>query len=230
MRVVQAAGGASLNASPDSTGHDAAGRQRARARRVGALAAVAVLVYALDLVSKTIVVSALEGGEPVRVIGDLVRLRVIRNSGAAFSIGTGMTVVFTVIAIAVVIAILRTARRLGSLPWAITLGLLLGGACGNLTDRLFRPPAPLRGHVVDWIEVFPATHFPIFNLGDSAIVCGGILAVFLAWRGHQIDGTRMVEAGVGTADPLPGEQGESGEDGQGESGKSQARRDGERHG
>ncbi|MFB9248022.1 signal peptidase II [Sphaerisporangium melleum] len=158
-----------------------------------ALAVLAAVVYALDLVSKTIVVSTLEGREPVTVIGDVLRLRVIRNSGAAFSIGTGMTIVFTVIAVGVVIAILRTARQLRSLPWAVTLGLLLGGALGNLTDRLFRAPAPFQGHVVDWIEVFPVTRFPVFNVADSAIVCGGILAVLLAWRGYQIDGTRAGE-------------------------------------
>ncbi|MFC6086620.1 signal peptidase II [Sphaerisporangium aureirubrum] len=155
---------------------------------------MAVAIFVLDLISKTIVVSVLEGGEPVTLIADVLRLRVIRNPGAAFSVGTGMTVVFTVIAAGVVIAILRTARRLRSLPWAVTLGLLLGGAIGNLTDRLFRSPAPLQGHVVDWVEVFPATGFPVFNVADSAIVCGGILAVFLAWRGYQLDGTRATGA------------------------------------
>jgi signal peptidase II len=168
----------------------AAGRGPLRGKRTGTLAVVAVLIYVLDLAGKTLVVKFLEGKEPVRVIGDLLRLRVIRNSGAAFSIGTGMTVIFTVIAVGVVVAILRTARRLRSVPWAITLGLLLGGAIGNLTDRVFRYPAPLQGHVVDWIEALPVTHFPVFNIADSAIVCGGVLAVFLAWRGYQIDGTR----------------------------------------
>jgi signal peptidase II len=154
------------------------------------------------------VVRFLEGGEPVRVIGDLLRLRVIRNSGAAFSIGTGMTIIFTVIAAGVVIAILRTARRLRSVPWAITLGLLLGGALGNLTDRVFRSPAPFQGHVVDWVEIFPVTRFPVFNVADSAIVCGGILAVFLAWRGYQIDGSRIGDEHTGPQ----GEQGEQGDE------------------
>jgi signal peptidase II len=95
------------------------------------------------------------------------------------------------------VAILRTARNLRSLPWAITLSLLLGGALGNLTDRVFRWPAgfgrpsPFQGHVVDFVETFPG-HFAIWNVADSAIVCGGILAVFLAWRGYQIDGTRDI--------------------------------------
>ncbi|WP_308250382.1 signal peptidase II [Sphaerisporangium fuscum] len=207
---MQAAGGAPLTPPPDAAG----GRAAARARRLGILAVVAVLVYVLDLVSKTLVVKLLEGGEPVTVIPEVLRLQVIRNSGAAFSMGTGMTVVFTVIAAGVVVAILRTARKLRSAPWAITLGLLLGGALGNLTDRLFRYPAPLRGHVVDWIEAFPATHFPIFNLADSGIVCGGVLAVFLAWRGYQIDGTR---AGDGEREAAaPAEASSSGTEGEGE--------------
>lgn len=163
-------------------------------RRVGVLVAVALVVFALDIVSKVIVVAQLSDRPPVRLLDGLLTLRITRNSGAAFSIGTGMTVVFTLIAAGVVVAILRTARRLRSLPWAISLGLLLGGATGNLTDRLLRAPAPLRGHVVDWIEL---PHWPVFNVADSAIVCGGVLAVLLAARGLQLDGTRV----TGDAEP-----------------------------
>ncbi len=155
------------------------------------LAAVAVVVYVLDLVSKMLVVAFLEHKDPIELIPGVLLLTVIRNPGAAFSIGTGMTIVFTLIAGGVVFAIIRTARQLRSLPWAIDLGLLLAGAAGNLTDRIFRSPAPLQGHVVDFVQVFPATNFPIFNVADSAVVCGGILAVLLAWRGYQIDGTRQ---------------------------------------
>jgi signal peptidase II len=167
------------------------------------LIAVALAALAADIVSKTIVVATLHDRAPVRLLGGLLTLRETRNSGAAFSIGTGYTIVFTVIACGVVAAILRTARNLRSLPWAICLGLLLGGAVGNLLDRLFRSPAPLKGHVVDWIE-FP--HYPVFNLADSAIVCGGVLAVVLAARGLQVDGTRLTgdedgDAGEGAGEP-----------------------------
>ncbi|MEV7007677.1 signal peptidase II [Streptosporangium sp. NPDC051022] len=204
MRGLQAAGGAPLNGggAGEAGGADgvtngitggAAGEVSAapprRARRLAVLGVLAVVVYGLDLLTKTIVLRTLEGREPFVLIPDLLQFRVIFNAGAAFSLGTGMTIVFTIIATAVVIAILRTARNLRSLPWAITLGLMLGGATGNLTDRLFRAPGGLQGHVVDFIETFPG-HFPVFNVADSAIVCGGILAVFLAWRGYQIDGTR----------------------------------------
>ncbi|MEV8631443.1 signal peptidase II [Streptosporangium sp. NPDC051023] len=202
MRGLQAAGGTALTgaAAEGVPGETTGGVPRAlprRARRVALLAALAVVVYGLDLLTKTIVLRTLEGREPFVVIPDLLQFRVIFNAGAAFSIGTGMTIVFTIIAAGVVIAILRTARNLRSLPWAVTLGLMLGGALGNLTDRLFRAPGGLQGHVVDFIETFPG-HFPVFNVADSAIVCGGILAVFLAWRGYQIDGTR--DTGQGSAD------------------------------
>jgi signal peptidase II len=154
------------------------------------LVAVAAGALTLDVISKVIVVAQLSDRPPVELLGGLLTLRVTRNSGAAFSIGTGMTFVLTLIAVSVIIAILRTARRLRSLPWAITLGLLLGGATGNLLDRLLRSPGPLRGHVVDWIEL---PHWPVFNLADSAIVCGGVIAVLLATKGLQIDGTRATD-------------------------------------
>ena len=125
--------------------------------------------------------------DKVRLLDGLLTLQVLRNSGAAFSIGTSMTIVFTLIAVGVIFFILRTSRRLRSLPWAVTLGLLLGGATGNLTDRLLRSPGLFRGDVVDWIQL---PHWPVFNVADSAIVCGGVLAVLLAARGIRLDGTR----------------------------------------
>ncbi|MEO5876575.1 MAG: signal peptidase II [Streptosporangiaceae bacterium] len=155
------------------------------------LITVSVLALAADAITKVLVVARLEGHRPVELLGGLTTLRVTRNSGAAFSIGTGSTWIFTIIACGVVFAIIRTARNLRSLPWAICLGLLLGGAVGNLVDRVIRSPGSFQGHVVDWIE-WP--NWPVFNLADSAIVCGGILAVVLAGRGIQIDGTRAVSA------------------------------------
>ena len=151
-------------------------------------------VFVADLVSKTIVVASLSHRAPISLLGGLLTLRELRNSGAAFSIGTSVTVVFTLIALGVIVAILRTARRLRSIPWAVTLGLLLGGAAGNLGDRLFRSPGFLRGHVVDWIEL---PHWPVFNVADSCIVCGGVLAVLLAVRGVSIDGARSAAQAAG---------------------------------
>ena len=155
-------------------------------RRIGVLVAVAALVYAADVISKVIVVATLRENAPVRVIGSLLQLDYLRNPGAAFSLGAdGYTVVFTLIAAAVIVAILRMARTLASRPWAVALGLLLGGALGNLTDRIVRSPGPLRGWVVDWIQL---PHWPVFNLADSAICCGGALMVLLTVMGLHPDG------------------------------------------
>jgi signal peptidase II len=181
---MQAAGGASLTDEPAASGSDVAG---ARRRRVGALLAVAVVVLAADIISKTIVVAKLSDRSPVQLLGGFLKLTESRNPGAAFSIGPSLTVVFSAIALGVIVFILRASRRIRSLAWAISLGLLLGGATGNLTDRLFRYPGPFRGDVVDWIWL---PHWPVFNLADSSIVCGGVLAVLLAVRGVQIDGSR----------------------------------------
>jgi len=155
-------------------------------RRVAILFAVAAFAYALDLISKIIVVAKLEHHAPTKIFGDWLQLEVIRNAGAAFSFGEAYTVIFTVIAASVIVVIVRLARKLYSLPWAIALGLLLGGALGNLTDRIFRAPSAFQGAVVDFIS---PKHFAVFNLGDSAIVCGGILIVLLSFLGLDPDGT-----------------------------------------
>ncbi|CAL9424940.1 signal peptidase II [Streptomyces sp. enrichment culture] len=155
-------------------------------RRVAVLFAVALFAYLLDLGSKMLVVAKLEHHEPIEIIGDWLRFAAIRNAGAAFGFGEAFTIIFTVIAAAVIVVIARLARKLHSLPWAIALGLLLGGALGNLTDRIFRAPGVFEGAVVDFIA---PKHFAVFNLADSAIVCGGILIVILSFRGLDPDGT-----------------------------------------
>ena len=171
--------------SSPEPGGDAVG-PTPRRRRIGILLSVAALVYALDTVTKLLVVAKLTPGRPVHVIGSFLQLDYTRNSGAAFSIGWGYTAVFSLIAIGVVVVIIRLARRLYSGPWAFALGLLLGGAVGNLTDRIARAPGPFRGWVVDFVQ-FP--HFAIFNLADASISCGGVLMVLLAFRGLHPDGT-----------------------------------------
>ena len=170
---------------PSSPSEDAAG-PAPRRRRVGILLAVAAVVYALDVVTKLLVVAKLTPGQPVHVLGTFLQFDYTRNSGAAFSIGWGYTAIFSLIAIGVVVVIIRLARRLYSAPWAFALGLLLGGAIGNLTDRIVRAPGPFRGWVVDFIQ-FP--HFAIFNMADASITCGGVLMVLLAFRGLHPDGT-----------------------------------------
>lgn len=164
----------------------AAPQRTGRGRRIAVLFAVAAFAYALDLISKMIVVAKLEHHAPIQVIGDLLELHAIRNPGAAFGFGAAFTIIFTLIAAAVIVVIIRLARKLYSFPWAIALGLLLGGALGNLTDRIFREPGIFQGEVVDFIA---PKGFAVFNLADSAIVCGGILIVLLSFRGLDPDGT-----------------------------------------
>jgi signal peptidase II len=187
------------SAEPASSAGAPGPAEPVRGRKLPVVIGVAVFVLALDVVSKVIVVHELAHRGPVRVLGGLFTLVLLRNSGAAFSIGTSATIVFTLIAAVVIVFILRTARKLRSLPWAITLGLLLGGATGNLSDRIFRAPGLFRGDVVDWIE-WP--HWPVFNLADSAIVCGGVLAVLMAILGLRMDGTRESRH----PEPAPAEQ------------------------
>ncbi|MER6100991.1 signal peptidase II [Streptomyces sp. NPDC001832] len=155
-------------------------------RKIMVLFAVAVFAYLLDLISKVIVVEKLEHHAPIEILGDWLKFDVIRNPGAAFGFGEAYTIIFTFIAAAIIVVIIRLGRKLYSLPWAIALGLLLGGALGNLTDRIFRAPGAFQGAVVDFIA--PA-HFAVFNLADSAIVCGGILIVILSFKGLDPDGT-----------------------------------------
>jgi signal peptidase II len=155
--------------------------------RLPLLLAVAGLVLAGDLVTKWLAVRELGDREPVDLFGGLLTLRLVRNAGAAFGVAQGLTIAFTVVAAAVVVVILRLSRRLASLPWAVALGLVLGGAVGNLVDRVFRAPGPGRGHVVDFLEL---PHWPVFNLADSAIVSAGVLMVLLSLRGTSYDGSR----------------------------------------
>jgi signal peptidase II len=173
-------------AAGDAGAPDAEARP-ARRRRIAVLIGVAALAYALDLLSKIWVVHSLEHHEPINVLGHYLRFDAIRNAGAAFGFGQGMTIVFTVIAVGVIVVIARLSRRLYSAPWAVALGLLLGGAFGNLTDRVFRAPGGFQGRVVDFVA---PEHFAVFNLADSAICVGGALIVLLSFRGVDPDGTR----------------------------------------
>jgi len=156
------------------------------------LGATAVLAVALDQLVKHLSTEHLTEGDPVRILGGLIYLSLLRNSGAAFSFGSGYTWVFPVITVAVIGWIAWTARRLRSVPWAISLGLVLGGALGNLGDRLFRAPGPFEGHVVDMISLFApyGQGFAVFNIADSCLSVGVALAVLLELTGRQRDGGR----------------------------------------
>ncbi|MGQ0480772.1 MAG: signal peptidase II [Pseudonocardia sp.] len=163
-----------------------------RPRRVLLLAMVALNSWALDLGTKIVAVRHLENRPPVTVFDGLLYVQLVRNAGAAFALATGMTWLLTLIAVGVVAAIFKVAGRLRSTGWAIALGLVLGGALGNLTDRLFRAPGPMVGRVVDFISVLEpdGLAWPVFNVADMAICVGGALLVVLALLGRELDGTR----------------------------------------
>jgi signal peptidase II len=151
-------------------------------------AAVALAAYAVDVVTKLLAVSKLTDHEPVKVVGTLLQLDLVRNPGAAFSTGTSYTLILSVIALVAAVTVIRVGRRLGDRTWAIGLGLLLAGVLGNLTDRVFREPGFLRGHVVDFFEL---PHWPVFNVADMLIDAGVILILVQSWRAVPITGRRV---------------------------------------
>lgn len=164
------------------------GRGRISVRALLLLAAVAAGVYGIDQGSKYLITQNLELGDVVPVLGEVLQLHFVTNSGAAFSLASGFTWILSIVAGAVVVLIVIFAPRIRSLAWATMLGLILGGALGNLTDRLFREPSFGQGHVVDFIQVwgFPA----IFNGADIAVVSSMGLFILLSLRGVGLDGTR----------------------------------------
>jgi signal peptidase II len=147
---------------------------------VAVLAGTALLGIGLDQATKALVVATLEGKPPVRLIGQVLTISVSRNSGAAFSFAPAATVLFTCLAVATAVLIVTKVPRLGSAGWAAALGLLMAGAVGNLCDRLIRAPGIGRGAVVDFLDL---QHFANFNIADSCLTCGAVLAILLSLRG-----------------------------------------------
>jgi signal peptidase II len=176
----------------DSTTATPGGRTaKVSVRAIATLAFAAVCVWALDQIVKALVVAHLPYGQTVDVIGSLLQLHYVRNPGAAFSFGVNMTWVFSIVAVAVVVAIIVTARRIRSAWWAVMLGMLLGGALGNLTDRVFRQPGLGQGHVVDFIYT-PWMMPAIYNIADSFICISMAVFIVLTLLGVNLDGTRAV--------------------------------------
>lgn len=161
-------------------------RPQPRRRRLLFLVGVPLFVLALDIVTKRIAVAELSDGDVVPLLGGLLKLNLVFNPGAAFGIGTGYTLILSLLAIGVVTVVIVMARKLRSTAWAIALGLLLGGALGNLTDRVFREPGFLRGHVIDFLQL---PNWPVFNIADMAVSTAAVLIVLLSLSGRRLDGT-----------------------------------------
>ena len=162
---------------------------------------VAAGVLLLDQATKAWAVSALTGQPPRDLIGSFLLLDLISNPGAAFSLGTGSTVVLTAVGVVVLLVVVRYVSRLGNAAWAWVFGLLAGGALGNLVDRLIREPGPGRGHVVDFLDY---NGWFIGNVADIAIVVAAGLVVLLSLRGVAVDGSA---AGDGAGGAVPGDRG-----------------------
>ncbi len=142
------------------------------------MAATALIVFALDYVTKTLALEYLSS-QPKQILGTFLQLKLVFNSGAAFSIASSGTIFLSSFAMIVAASIFYYARKVTSTGWAVALGLALGGIFGNLTDRIFRDPGALQGEVVDWIQI---PNWPVFNIADSAVVCGAILITVLNWK------------------------------------------------
>ncbi len=181
--------------------------EKASARKISvralvALVLVALVVYGFDQLTKFLIVENMVEGSQANVFGQVLQFHFVKNSGAAFSIASGSTWIFSIAASAVTVFIVLFARRIHSLSWAILFGMLLGGTAGNLTDRLFREPSFGMGHVVDFIQVYG---YPgIFNIADSFIVASMGLFIILTLRGVNLDGRRIVRAAVDKTDAEPG--------------------------
>jgi len=133
-------------------------------------------IWLFDFATKQWAISALEV-EPKKILGSFLQLTLVKNPGAAFGFATGLTLIYSILAVLVVATIVYFARAISSGGWQLTAGLLLGGVMGNLADRAFREPAFFRGHVIDWIEL---PNWPVFNLADSAIVIAAGIAFVLS--------------------------------------------------
>ena len=170
-------------------------------------------MLAADQLAKTLAIANLPPERVVPVLGDALQLYLVRHPGAAFSLGAGVTWIFT-IALAVVagIIVFLAVTRVRSRLWAVVLGLLLGGVLGNLSDRLLRAPGFPVGHVVDFIST-PWMMPAIYNVADIFIVSMMISVALLVLAGLRLDGTRETRASRAAAadadEPVetPGEQG-----------------------
>jgi signal peptidase II len=176
---MQAEGGASLS-------HGDADQRTSR-RPLKLFFGVAAGAYLIDLGTKVLAVDRLAGEPPIPVFGDVLQLTLVRNPGAAFSTGTSYTLLLSLVAMGAVAVVLFLSRRLDDRLWAFGLGCLLGGVLGNLTDRIFRAPGFLRGHVIDFLQL---PNWPVFNVADMCINLAAGVIILQAFRGVSYTGER----------------------------------------
>lgn len=182
---MQEEAGTPLTAADQPSSTPPPAKPAGRRRLTTVLLSLALVVLALDQATKVWALDALTPGEKVDLVGSFISLNLIRNPGAAFSIGDGATWVLTAVSIVILVWVVLAARKVGTMAWAVALGLLLGGALGNLGDRFFRAPGPGRGHVVDFIDYFG---WFVGNVADIAIVAGAAIIMVLAYRGTPVAG------------------------------------------
>ncbi|GAB2549697.1 signal peptidase II [Brachybacterium huguangmaarense] len=185
--------------SSANAGRDASGVRRVRpslSRAAAVLVAVviALVIAVLDQWSKHWAETALELHEPREAIGELLRFHLLYNSGAAWGMGASITPVVTIVQMLICLgALVVVVRTVRSAAWAAALGLVIGGALGNIHDRLLRPPGPFRGEVVDFLRL---PNWPVFNVADMAVVAGAILIVLLTLLGIAMNPGADASAGA----------------------------------
>lgn len=177
---------------------------------------MAALPLAVDLATKQIALANFSPADPVSTLGGFLKFTLVSNSGAAFSVGEDATWLFSAAKLIAITGMLWVARRVRVPLWGVVFGLLIGGAAGNLVDRVFRPPSPLQGAVIDWIQL---PYWPVFNIADMAVVCGGALAMVAVFRSISLDGSLVAEKSAETGKPS-GPEGKNADDGKGK-GKGQ---------
>ncbi|HMM97038.1 signal peptidase II [Phycicoccus sp.] len=182
--------GAPLTAAEPTPSRPPEPARERRGRLRTLVVAIAAVTLVLDQATKVWALAALTPGTPVDLVGSLIRLNLIRNAGAAFSLGDGSTWLLTLVALLILGWVVVGIRRIDHRAWVVPLGLLLGGAVGNLVDRLVREPGPGRGHVVDFIDYFGLF---IGNVADVAIVVAAGVIMVLAYRGVPLGSRRDAE-------------------------------------
>ena len=186
-----------------SAGPEGSGARRRLSRRtvLWTIAAIGAVIAVIDQITKNWAVDSLPLLEPQPFIGEILQLTLLYNSGAAWGMGAEITPVVTCLQLAIVAGVIVFAVKAVRSPWyTAALGLIMGGALGNIHDRLLREPGPFRGAVVDFLEL---PNWPVFNIADMAVVGGAIMIVALGVFGVASDPAHDEEdsSAEGTGEP-----------------------------